>query len=142
MFLFWEKRTVRRRVVRRTPLAPATMAQRLAREKQQARRQKAETVLAARCRELARLHGFPEQKIRLGNMKTRWGSRSSNNTISLNIGLVGLPEPLIDYVILHELTHIHHMNHSRDFYNELRRYDPCYKQHQEALKQLSPLRPD
>ncbi|MCL2095096.1 M48 family metallopeptidase [Candidatus Saccharibacteria bacterium] len=120
------------------PKKEPSMQERLALEKKKAKRKKAEEVLAERCRELAKLHGFPEQKIRLGNMRTRWGSRSSNNTISLNIGLVGLPQPLIDYVILHELTHIRHMNHSKAFYSELAKYDPHYKTHQTALRKHRP----
>jgi predicted metal-dependent hydrolase len=132
---FFVKRTVK---ITPKPQQSPTLAERLAAEKKAARRQKAETVLAARCHELAAVHGFPPQKIRLGHMRTRWGSRSSNNTISLNIGLVGLPQPLIDYVILHELTHIHHMDHSPRFYAELKQYDPYYKQHQAALKQHHP----
>jgi len=118
------------------------MRQRLAQEQANDLRARAKRVLPARLIDLVNTTGInynmARDGVRLGHMRTRWGSRSSNNTISLNIGLVGLPEPLIDYVILHELTHIHHMNHSKSFYAELATYDPCYRQHQAALRRYHP----
>ena len=52
-------------------------------------------------------------------MKTRWGSCSAQNNISLNIGLIALSDELRDYVILHELVHTKIKNHSKDFWNAL-----------------------
>ena len=68
---------------------------------------------------LARKHEFEYCQIQIRNQKTIWGSCSRRNNISLNIALVDLPEYLIDYVILHELVHTVHPNHSKRFWAEL-----------------------
>jgi len=69
--------------------------------------------------------------------KTRWGSCSSTNNISLNIGLIMLPYNLIDYVIVHELAHIKHKNHSKEFWKLVEQFYPNYKLAKEELKKYS-----
>ena len=54
--------------------------------------------------------------------KTRWGSCSEQNNISLNINIAYLPKELQDYILLHELCHIRHKNHSKRFWSELDSY--------------------
>lgn len=83
-------------------------------------------------------YGYKYSGLRLSHANTRWGSRSSSGTISLNIGLMKVPEPLRDYVILHELAHINHMDHSAEFWAEVESHDPQYKRHRKLLKQFSP----
>ena len=90
-------------------------------------RKKAKQYLPLRVEFLAKKHGFKYEKVSCRNQKTRWGSCSSQNHISLNIALVLLRPALIDYVILHELTHIKHKNHSADFWNALEAILPNYK---------------
>jgi len=85
-------------------------------------RSKARQKLIKRLEELASKNGFPYNRISIRNQKTRWGSCSSKNNISLNIKLVLLPEELMDYVILHELVHTQIKNHSKDFWDELDKY--------------------
>ncbi len=82
-------------------------------------RNKARAMLAQRLSELARRHEFDYNRLYVRNQKTRWGSCSSKNNISLNMNLVSLPGELRDYVILHELVHTRHKNHSRKFWAEL-----------------------
>jgi len=86
----------------------------------------------------AQKHGYKYTSLRLSHANTRWGSRSSTGTISLNISLMNLPEPLRDYVILHELAHINHMNHSTAFWAEVARHDPNYKRNRKRLKMFNP----
>ena len=86
----------------------------------------------------AQKYGYLYVGFRLSYAITRWGSRSSSGTISLNIGLMNLPQELSDYVILHELAHINHMDHSEKFWAEVAEHDPKYKQHRKALKEYSP----
>lgn len=86
----------------------------------------------------AQLYGYHYEKCRLTHANTRWGSCSSNLTISLNIGLMKVPEALRDYVILHELAHLNHMDHSEAFWDEVAKHDPHYKDHRRKLKCFSP----
>lgn len=76
----------------------------------------AKRYLPSRVSELADNHGFKYGKISLRNQKTRWGSCSFHDNISLNIQLMRLPSHLIDYVIIHELCHTVHKNHSSQFW--------------------------
>jgi hypothetical protein len=76
-------------------------------------------VLFERLRSLAALHGFRYRNAAIRNQKTRWGSCSAANNINLNIHLLNLPEHLRDYVILHELVHTEHKNHSKRFWARL-----------------------
>lgn len=70
---------------------------------------------------LADRHDFRVRRITVRKQKTRWGSCSADNNISLNINLVHLPPKLLRYVLLHELLHTRIKNHSRKFWHELDR---------------------
>jgi len=85
-------------------------------------RLEAGATLIQRLQELARLHNFKYRKVSIRNQKTRWGSCSGKNNISLNINLARLPAELSDYVILHELLHTKIKNHGKEFWAELDRY--------------------
>lgn len=99
---------------------------------------KAREYLPYRLEYFAKLYGYNYDKCRLSHANTRWGSCSSNRTISLNIGLMKVPEELCDYVILHELAHLNHMDHSKEFWAEVGRHDKNYKTHERRLKGFSP----
>ena len=86
---------------------------------------------------LARLHSFNYNKITIRNQKTRWGSCSADNNISLNIKLACLPKLLIDYVIMHELVHTKIKNHSPSFWSFLDKYIPGAKKIDKSLKRYS-----
>lgn len=79
-------------------------------------RREAKALLPRRVAELAYLHGFHYEGLTIRDSKTRWGSCSGRNTISLSLYLMQVPEHLQDYVILHELCHTVHHNHSSQFW--------------------------
>jgi predicted metal-dependent hydrolase len=85
-------------------------------------RAEARKKLVNRLNELAEQHGFRYSKVFVRNQKTRWGSCSSKNNISLNMKLVRLPDEMLDYVLLHELVHTRIKNHTKAFWAELNKF--------------------
>lgn len=81
----------------------------------------AAAILPARVEELARVHGLSYSGVKVRRMKSRWGSCTAKNGINLNTWLVMLPAHLSDYVILHELAHTRHRDHSSRFWDYLDR---------------------
>jgi len=98
-------------------------------------RNRARRLLVERLDELARKHDFTYNRAFVKNQKTRWGSCSSADNINLNVNLVRLPDELRDYVILHELVHTRHKNHSKAFWRALDRIVGDGKQLQRQLRQ-------
>ncbi|MDC9727565.1 MAG: SprT family zinc-dependent metalloprotease [Candidatus Thioglobus sp.] len=75
----------------------------------------------------AKTHKLNYQQVRLKSQKTLWGSCSGVNNINLNYLLIQAPISVIDYVIVHELAHIKHKNHSKDFWGFVAQMLPNYK---------------
>ena len=94
----------------------------------------ARKILIERLDELAGKHSLIYNQVFVRNQKTRWGSCSAKNNISLNAKLVKLPEELMDYIILHELVHTRVKNHGKKFYDELERLVPDQKLLDSKLK--------
>jgi predicted metal-dependent hydrolase len=90
--------------------------------------------LPPRVLELASVHGLNVQRISVRNQKSRWGSCSRRGTLSLNWRLIQTPPFVRDYIILHELAHLRHMNHSRKFWQEVERLCPDYPEAERWLK--------
>jgi len=79
----------------------------------------ARAYLPDRVSTLAATHGLKYSGLKIRRMKSRWGSCTAKNGINLNSWLMMIPESLSDYVILHELVHTLHRDHSRKFWDAL-----------------------
>jgi predicted metal-dependent hydrolase len=79
----------------------------------------ARTKIVTRLDDLSKKFGLPYAGVTVRNQKTRWGSCSMRNTVSLNINLARLPEGLMDYVIIHELLHTKIRGHGNRFWQRL-----------------------
>ena len=104
----------------------------------QALRIEAKSYLPKRLSYLARQYAFNYEKVRFSHSSGRWGSCSSSGVISLNIALMKLPFDLIDYVLIHELSHTVHMNHSKSFWIQVETCLVNYKSYRSRLKNESP----
>ena len=67
-------------------------------------------------------------------MSKRWGSFLSSNQIVLNVDLIKAPKRCIDYVIIHELCHLYHKQHNKDFFNLLQQKCPNYQNLKKELE--------
>ncbi len=83
---------------------------------------------------LADLVNRDVKTVTIRSQRTRWGSCSSRNTISLNWRLIMAPDAVSDYVIYHELAHLTHMNHSNRFWKLVEEYCPDYQTAEKWLK--------
>lgn len=83
---------------------------------------------------LTHYDGKKPQSIFVRNMTSRWGSCSSKGNISLNVHLLDVEPELFEYVLIHELSHLYHMNHSKDFWNQVSKYCPDYKVKRQMLR--------
>lgn len=84
---------------------------------------------------MVQFNDLPKFRLRIRRMKTRWGvCNQSSMAITLNTELIHKDVTLIDYVIIHELCHFKHMNHSNKFWQEVEKYYPYYKLARKRLK--------
>jgi len=80
--------------------------------------------------------GFSYDTLRVKTLRARWGSCSSKKIVTLNWKLIFFKLEVIDYVIIHELAHLKHMNHSSKFWNVVAAVQPDYKKHHFFLKEV------
>jgi predicted metal-dependent hydrolase len=86
--------------------------------------QRARTEFLPRLADLANATGLRYQRVQVRGQRTLWGSCSTRGTISLNWKLAFLEPELVRYLMLHELTHLRHFNHSRAFWNLVGVFEP------------------
>ena len=95
----------------------------------------AKEVIPARVAYYAALLGVEYGRITIRTQKTRWGSCSAKGNLNFNCLLMLAPPEVLDSVVVHELCHRKHMNHSKAFYDEIVRVMPDYKARHAWLKQ-------
>ena len=96
---------------------------------------KAVAVIPQKVKYYAAVIGVDYGRITIRNQKTRWGSCSSKGTLNFNCLLMLFPDDVIDSVVVHELCHRKHMNHSAAFYAEVEKAFPEYRRCQKWLKE-------
>lgn len=94
----------------------------------------AKTIIPPRVLKIAHQVGVAPAEIKINSAKSRWGSCSAKQRVNFSYHLVMCPEKVIDYVIVHELCHINHMNHSKDFWQNVEEIMPDYKEQENWLK--------
>ena len=92
-----------------------------------------------RLAELAAKFGFSYNRLTIRSQKTRWGSCSMKNNLSLNIKLALLPDELRDFILVHELVHTEIKNHGPDFWRKLESIYPEAKQLDRKINRLGGL---
>ena len=97
-------------------------------------KQQARQIFTDRVEHFASEYGFDYGKLRLSSARTRWGSCSAKGTISLTWRLVMAPMEIIDYVVVHELSHLREHNHSKKFWAQVGAILPDYKARRKWLK--------
>ena len=98
-------------------------------------RRQADENLTERARQLASQLAFHPRQIQIKPYKSRWGSCTLRGDIQLNWQLIQAPPVIMDYVIIHELCHLQHHNHSKAFWDLVEKHDPHYRTHRHWLKQ-------
>ncbi len=98
-------------------------------------RTEAVKLISQRADKLSPKMGISYKRIIIRGQKTRWGSCSRKKNLSFNWKLMMAPEPVIDYVIIHELAHLKEMNHSKRFWGLVAKYCPKWQEHKKWLKQ-------
>jgi hypothetical protein len=98
-------------------------------------RSKAAKLITEIADKLSSQMGINYKRILIRGQKTRWGSCSRKKNLSFNWKLMMAPEPVVEYVIIHELIHLKEMNHSKRFWELVAQYCPGWREHKKWLKQ-------
>ena len=105
-------------------------------------RQRARRLLPPLLQAISKHTGLAYNRVSIRSQKTRWGSCSNRDNISLNDQLLFLPADTVEYLMIHELCHTRHLNHSRAFWTLVQEHCPGYRAHEKRLGQSRNLVPD
>ncbi len=98
-------------------------------------RREALTVLSEKALEFSESLGVEFKEIHIKDQKSRWGSCSSKGNLNFNWRILMAPEAVCDYVVIHELCHLVHMDHSPGFWGMVEGFCPRYRAHRKWLKE-------
>ncbi|HZK34366.1 MAG TPA: SprT family zinc-dependent metalloprotease [Bacillota bacterium] len=99
-------------------------------------KEKAKQVIPAKVEHYSDIMGLSPTGVKITSAEKRFGSCSSKNSLCFSYRLMLYPDEAIDYVVVHELAHIKHHNHSKAFYELVLKYMPDYKPRAAMLKHL------
>ncbi len=91
-------------------------------------RKKAKEIIPQKVEYYANIMQVQPASVKINSAKKRYGSCSGSNNLNFSLYLMDKHEKFIDYVVVHELAHIKHHNHSRDFYKFIEQFMPDYKE--------------
>jgi predicted metal-dependent hydrolase len=101
---------------------------------QTAMRAAAQRTLPGELLEIAAAHGLTVRRVTIRDQRSRWGSCSRTGAIALNYRLIQMPPGVRRYILVHELAHLVHPNHSRRFWRFVESLDPAYRESERWLK--------
>jgi predicted metal-dependent hydrolase len=96
-------------------------------------RAQANEILPAKIKEWAQKIGVEFNNIAIKDQKTMWASCSQKNNLNFSYRIIKMPAVIIDYLIVHELTHLIHFNHGSDYWQTVEQYCPGYREHRKWL---------
>ena len=96
-------------------------------------RDQAASILERKVREFAAVFGVRYSRFTIRGQRTRWGSCSHRSTLSFNWRLLMAPEPVVDYVVIHEVAHLKEMNHTKRFWGLVAERCPSWREHKRWL---------
>lgn len=99
-------------------------------------RKEAKDLLTSLTKKYAEKIDVEYNKITIRKQTTRWGSCSINRNLSYNVQILCAPIPMIEYIVLHEVMHLKHFNHSKEFWQDIGRIMPDYKERMNYFKQF------
>ncbi|SDK58891.1 hypothetical protein SAMN05660337_0909 [Maridesulfovibrio ferrireducens] len=105
-------------------------------------RTQARSFLLAELTKISKEIDMPFKKLFIRSQRKRWGSCSSKGNINLNMKLMFLPYRLVRYVLIHELCHTVHLNHSARYWQLVQQVEPEFQSLEKELSEASPLVPD
>jgi predicted metal-dependent hydrolase len=101
--------------------------------------EEAAKIIGDRCAYFSEIMDCEPVSIRISNATRRWGSCSARGKLNFSWRLVMAPIEILDYVVVHELAHLHELNHSRRFWAKVKSVLPDYKEKQKWLRKNEPL---
>lgn len=96
--------------------------------------EKAKTIIPSRVEYYSNIMGIKPTGLKITKAKKRFGSCNGKNSLCFSCYLMLYPNEAVDYVVVHELAHIKHHNHGREFYSLISKYLPDYKDREKLLK--------
>jgi predicted metal-dependent hydrolase len=99
-------------------------------------KQRAQTLAHERVGHFSTLYGLRCKKITIRAQKSRWGSCSREGNLNLNYKIAGLPAHITDYIIVHELCHVAHMDHSKKFWDLVAKAVPNHREIRKHLRHI------